>query len=226
MALVVLLLVVGLSAVALVAYAQYRRRQARVGALLALAQCIGFTFTVDDVDHVLDLPFGLFRRGDGRKLELVLSGTHNGLPLRLFDYWYYDETSDGHGGRSRSYHRFTCGILTVPAACPHLWLGHEGFFSHLGSHLGLRDVELESDEFNRRFRVKCDDQKFAFSVLDGRMMEWLLAADSFDTVEIVGPWVLLAVGKLDPARWLDVGSWLDAFHAHVPQVVYSTYPPR
>ena len=39
MALVVLLLVVGLSAVALVAYAQYRRRQARVGALLALAQC-------------------------------------------------------------------------------------------------------------------------------------------------------------------------------------------
>ena len=40
MALVVLLLVVGLSAVALVAYAQYRRRQARVGALFA-SQAVG-----------------------------------------------------------------------------------------------------------------------------------------------------------------------------------------
>ena len=108
------------------------------------------------------MPFRLFAMGDGRRVELVLTGEHNGLPLRLFDYWYYDETTDSHGNRTKSYHRFTCGVLTFPASCPHLRLGHEGFFSRSGSHMGMHDVQFESDEFNKQFRVKCDDQKFAF----------------------------------------------------------------
>ena len=98
--------------------------------------------------------------------------------------------------------------------------------TRLGDHFGLRDVELEYDDFNRRFRVKCGDQKFAFSLLDGRMMEWLLRADDFDCVEVDGPWVLLAAPKLDVSRWLELGSWLDQFHRQIPAVVYSTYPPR
>ena len=57
------------------------------------------------------------------------------------------------------------------------------------------------------------------------MMQWLLEADTFDTVEVVGPWVLLARDRLDPAQWLDLGAWLDQFHARVPPVVYTTYPP-
>ena len=118
----------------------------------------------------------------------------------MFDYWYYDETSDGPGGRSRTYHRFTCALATIPAACPRLRVGHEDFLTRLGDHLGLRDVELEYDDFNQRFRVKCDDQKFAFSLLDGKMMQWLLGADTFDSFEVDGPWVLLAAPKLDPAQ--------------------------
>ncbi len=114
----------------------------------------------------------------------------------------------------------------MPAACGRLRLGHEGFFSRIGEHIGVHDVQLESDEFNRRFRLKCDDQKFAFSLLDGQMMEWLLSSDYFETVELDGPWVLLATEKLEPAQWLDLGAWLDRFHAHIPPVVYSTYPPR
>jgi hypothetical protein len=102
---------------------------------------------------------------------------------------------------------------------------HEGFFGRLGCHLGLRDIELEHDAFNQRFRVKCDEQKFAFCLLDGQMMDWLLTEDSFQTVEIVGLWLLLAVSRLDPARWLDLGTWVEKFHAHVPRVVYSQYPP-
>jgi hypothetical protein len=205
---------------------QVKARQARVRAVSALAQRIGFVFSVDDVDHVVDMPFSLFSKGDRRAVELVVSGTHEGVPMRLFDYWYYDESSDGRGGRSRTYHRFTCAVATIPAACPRLRLGHEDFLTRLGDHLGMPDVELEYDDFNRRFRVKCDDQKFAFSLLDGTMMQWLLGADSFDSVEIDGPWVLLTRAKLDPSRWLDLGSWIDQFHRQIPAVVYSTYPPR
>ena len=50
-------------------------------------------------------------------------------------------------------------------------------------------------------------------LIDGQMMEWLASADSFSTVEVDGPWILLATDKLDPAHWLDLGTWLDQFHA-------------
>ena len=205
---------------------RFKARQARMSAVMALAQRIGFSFTNDDVDHVVDMPFALFSKGDRRRVELVISGTHNDLPLRMFDYWYYEQTSNGQGGTNRTYHRFTCALATIPAACPRLRVGHEDFFTRLGDHLGLRDVEFEYDDFNRRFRVKCDDQKFAFSLFDGKMMQWLLGADSFDSVEVDGPWVLLVKAKLDPAAWLDLGTWLDQFHRQIPPVVYSTFPPR
>lgn len=224
MELVVIVLVAG-GGFALVAYFRYQARERRVREVAALAQRAGFGFTRDDVDRVVDMPFKLFAEGDGRRVELVISGTHNARPMRMFDYWYYEDSSNGQGGRSRSYHRFTCALLTLPAACPPLRLTHEDFLTRLGSHLGLDDVEFEYDDFNRRFRVKCNEQRFAFALLDGQMMEWLLEADTFESVEVVGPWVLLAGTRLEPARWLDLGTWLDQFHARVPPVVYTTYPP-
>jgi hypothetical protein len=207
-------------------YIQYRNRQARIRAVAALARSIGFSFSLDDTERLVDLPFGLFHRGDGRKVELVITGKHHDLPLRLFDYWYYDEATDSHGNRSRSYHRFTCALATIPAACPLLRIGHEGFFSKLGSKFGVHDVELEYDDFNQRFRVRCDDQKFAFSLLDGRMMEWLLGADGFESVEVVGPWILLAMRKLAPSDWGSLAQWIEQFHSHIPPVVFTTYPAR
>jgi hypothetical protein len=220
-----LLFVLGGAAIAIVAYLRYQARQTRVHSVAALAQRTGFTFSRDDVDRVVDMPFKLFTQGDGRRVELVISGTLDGLPLRMFDYWYYDDSSDGHGVHSRSYHRFTCGLLTIPAACPPLRLAHEDFITRLGEHLGLHDVELEYDDFNRRFRVKCGEQKFAFALLDGQMMQWLLETDGFESVEVIGPWILLAGKQVEPARWLELGTWLDQFHSHVPPVVYTTYPP-
>jgi hypothetical protein len=222
--LVALLFVTGLGFAGF-AYLEYRARQARVAAVRALAQRIGFTFSLDDVDRVVDMPFALFGKGDGRKVELVCTGSHNGLPLRLFDYWYYDESSDGRGKRSRSYHRFTVAILQIPAACAPLCISHEDLLTRIGSHIGFHDVELEYDDFNRRFRVKCAEQKFAFTLLDGEMMQWLLEQDTFEYLELVGPWVLLAREQLPPSEWTDLGVWLDQFHARVPPLVYSTYPP-
>ena len=224
---IVLFVVLGLAIAGAGMYFSYKSRQKRVQAVMALGQRAGLDFSATDVDHIVDMPFTLFTRGDGRGVELVLSGTHNGAPLQLFDYWYYDETYNAQThSTSRSYHRFTCGIATITAACPHLSIGHENFFSRIGSHVGVHDIEFESDEFNKQFRVKGSDQKFAFCVLDGQMMEWLQGSDAFDTVEVVGPWVLVATGKLDPQRWLELGTWLDAFRSHIPQVVYSEYPAK
>jgi hypothetical protein len=217
----VLAILVGVVLVGGAAWFQYNSRRARARSVASIARTVGFTFSGADTERLVDLPFGLFSRGSGRRLELVISGTHNGLPMRMFDYWYYVDS-----GRDRTYHRFTCAMATIPAACPRLRLGNENFLSRLGGDVGLRDVQLEYDDFNRRFQVKCDDQRFAFSLLDGRMMQWLLDAERFESVEIDGPWVLLAHTKLDPAHWLDLATWLGEFATKIPAVVYSTYPPR
>ena len=218
-------LVIGLCVA--IAYFGFAQRQARTRAVAALAQQIRFTFAQNDLSGIPQMPFALFRQGRGQKAELVISGRHNGLPLEIFDYEYYVD-----GGKSRDYHRFTCAILTIPAACPALSLSRENVLTRLVDHIDHHDVKLEYDDFNRRFLVNCKDQKFAFALLDGQMMEWLLAADNsdslsrFDHIEIVGPWVLIAHMRLAPAAWLNLGTWLDTFHSHIPAIVYSTFPNK
>jgi len=220
----VVVVVAALAAVGGYYFFKYRARQARIRQVRALAQRIGFTFSVDDTERLVDMPFALFTKGDGRTLDLVVGGTHNGLPLHMFDFMYYETHSDGRGNRSRSYYRFTCAVLQIPAACPPLCLSHEDFLTRLGSHIGFHDVELEYDAFNKRFRVKCNEQKFAFTLLDGGMMQWLLDQDRFEHLEVIGPWVLLARDQLPPSAWTNLAVWLDGFHAHVPPLVYTSYP--
>jgi hypothetical protein len=190
---------------------------------MLVAQRLGFQFAADDVDNTMGFPFDLFTRGDGQGIENVMWGERNGVPMRAFDFWYYDESTDNKGRRSRSYHRFTCAVMTIAADCPTLRIGHDGFFSRLGSALGFEDVELEYDDFNREFRVHCADQKFAFSLLDGRMMEFLLQVSSIETLEIVGPFVLVAVGKLASEDWPALVETAEQFREHVPNVVWTTW---
>ncbi len=59
---------------------------------------------------------------------------------------------------------------------PRLELTGDNVLTRLGSALGLADVELESEDFNRRYRVTADDRRFAYDVLQPRTMEHLLAS--------------------------------------------------
>jgi hypothetical protein len=45
-------------------------------------------------------------------------------------------------------------VIEVPAAFPHLTMAREGLFTRLADHLGMEDIEFESPEFNRRYKVK------------------------------------------------------------------------
>jgi hypothetical protein len=224
-------IVVVIAIVVAVAYFAYQAHQRRMAALAQLALQLGLRYTAHDPGNVLAMPFTLFDRGDGRSVKDFLTGTREGCPLQLFDYEYYDETTStnaqGSSSTSRSYSHFTCGLLTLPMAGPHLAIGRENLLTRLGSHLGIHDVELESQEFNQEFRVHCDDQRFAFSLIDARMMEWLLeAAKSAAAIELFGPFVLFAVRRVPPDEWFSLVEFLSHFHEHVPAVVYTTYPPR
>jgi hypothetical protein len=213
------ILILGIVVVLVTIVFQGQRKHARIDALGSMAIGLGLEYSIIDTYGIETMPYALFRIGKGQKAENVISGTYNGMPLKMFDYEYYID------GRQREYHRFTCAFMTVPAACPWLCLTHENVLTRIGDHLGVHDVQLEYDDFNRRFKVSAE-QKFAFTMLDGQMMEWLLGADIFDRVEVVGPWVLVVRPRLEASAWPKLGMWLDGFHQHIPPVVYTTYPPR
>ena len=99
---------------------------------------------------------------------------------------------------------------------------------HRGSVVLMRDadeVQFESEEFNRSFRVHCASEQCAFSLIDGRMMEWLLTQPiPFVTIELSGPWWFVAMPSILPSGWPAMLSLYDAFGAHVPGVALSRFP--
>jgi len=200
---------------------QAKRRQE----FFLTATKLGLTYEREDPFGTVDLPFALFGRGDGRGIENVMHGQAAGMRVRLFDYWYYEESHDTKGGTSRSYHRFSCAMTWFEADCPHLTLAHEGILSRLADKLGFRDIEFESEEFNRAWQVSSDDRRFASAFVDARMMEWLLGEGGVGSYEVMGPLLLCSMGRLKPAEHENLLEVLRRFRARVPEVVASLYPP-
>jgi hypothetical protein len=207
-----------------IAYLSYCLRRRRREELGAMARQLGLEFSPDDPFVCLSYPFTLFSRGDGRGVENVMWGVWHEMPVREFDYWYYEESTDAEGHRSRSYQRFSCAVTEIEAGCSHLVVDRENLFTALADRIGLRDIEFESDAFNRAFNVKSEDRKFANDLLDSRMMTWLLGADSAFRFEVSGRWVMAYGKKRRPADLIPLVGTLRQFREHVPHVVYELYP--
>jgi hypothetical protein len=116
-------------------------------------------------------PFG---EGDNRKAQNVLEGEFRKRPMVAFDYSYETHSTDSKGNRTTSTHRYAICALSMPAALPEFELVPEGLLGRVGTMLGMQDIELESEDFNRRFRVRCVEPKLAYDVLPPRTMQALL----------------------------------------------------
>jgi hypothetical protein len=221
---VYVIVVIGVVVLALLWWFLVHRRQRGVADLVDVSHDLGFEFATHDPHSSVELPFTFFGRGDDRGVEHVMWGTRNNVPMRVFDFWYSDERTDAQGQRTRDEHRFTCVAMTLAADVPPISVGPEDLSSRISTALGFKHVRLEYDDFNRQYKVKCDDQQFARTLLDGRMMEWLLSVEGIATLEMVGPFVLVATPKLASGDWPKLVTVGEQFHAHVPPAVWSTWP--
>jgi hypothetical protein len=207
-----------------VVYFQYQRKLERQRQFRALAFGQGLDFSIQDPFDTLGEPFALLRKGDGRGVENVLWGVWHGFEIRAFDYWYYEESTDSNGHRSKSYSRFDCVITLVDAHCPRLQISEENLFTRLADAFTFRDIEFESGEFNRRFTVKGPDERFATAFCDARMMDWLLRHGDGYAFEIVGDRLLCWCKRVAPAKMVDLLGTTTTFREQIPAVVSSLYP--
>ena len=200
-------------------YLKRKRRQE----LLVMARQLGLEFSPLDTVGLLGMPFALLQKGDGRGTENLLSGTWQGMAVTEFDYWYYEESTDSKGGRTRTYYRFSCAVAEIPATCPQLTIARENLFSRMADHLGFSDINFESEEFNRAFNVKAKDRKFANDLIDPRMMQWLLREGGDFGYEVALRWVLCYSKKRRPTELVPLLGSLKGFGDHMPRVFWELY---
>ena len=207
-----------------IAYLSYSLKKKRQEGLAFAAKQLGMQFALDDPFDTLAEPFDLLSKGDGRGVENVMWGTWQDIECRLFDYWYYEESTDAKGGTSRTYYRFDCVLMPIAADCPRLTIDRENMLSRLADALSFHDIQFESETFNRAFKVNCEVPKFANDLIDARMMEWLQATGSGHAYEALGNRVLVAGPKIDPQAFTELLGVARGFVQHVPKVVSSLYP--
>lgn len=212
-------------AAAWLAWHRHQQKLRRREALQLLALTHGLTYSRVDPLGLEALPFAFLRRGDDRGIENVVHGTIDGRAVALFDLWVMHESTDSKGNRSRRYEHHTCATTTVPDAWwPAMTMKPETVLSRLGDTIGLRDLQFESDEFNRAWNVTCDDRRFAYAFVDARMMRWLLMVGDDHRFDVSGPHLLVATDQLDVDAWPVLARVLDQFVDRIPAVARELYP--
>ena len=149
-----------------------RRRQA----LQQFCAASGWRYTAEDDSLTVRWNGTPFGQGDRRRARNVVTGTDRGVGFVAFDYQYDTESTGSRGSRQRTTHRFDVVALALPTVLPGLQVTPEGLLARAAEAVGLGgSIELESEDFNRRFTVHAHQPKFASDVLSPRTMQALLA---------------------------------------------------
>jgi hypothetical protein len=219
-ALVIVAFVVVAVAVIVVRFVLKQRRRDELGQF-ALAN--GLEYSPSDPFGLVDPSFRLFQQGDGRGCENVVWGPWHGLTITEADYWYYTESTDSNGSRTKTYHYFSVALADLDALVPYVRVEKENLLSVVTSHLGFHDIEFESEQFNRMFKVKSEDREFAFKLIDDRMMQWLLSTEGRFGFEVRGGRFLVYSRKLPPTGLIPIFGTAAAFRDHIPRLVWNEY---
>jgi hypothetical protein len=117
------------------------------------------------------------------------------LEAACFQWWSEQRrstTSGPNGHRRSTYHEQTTVVLVarLPAHAPsRVRIGPESLLGRVGLTRGGQ--QLESSEFNRRFRVDGGDPAVTVKLLDAGLQERLLAEFQGRTIEVQGDLVVL-----------------------------------
>ena len=207
---------------AYLAYRSWQQEQRRRQLLFTWATKNGYAYTREDDSWCARWTGDPFGDGDHRKAENVVTG-HANRPFAAFDYSYETHSSDGRGGQSTQTHRFAVTSLQLPTYLPVLQVTPENLLTKMGHALGLDDIDLESEDFNRKFRVHASDRKFASDVLTPRTMQALLARPPVSW-RITGTDILTwSEGRLSPLAVTRATSTLGLVLDGIPSFVWKDH---
>lgn len=212
------LMVVGFAAAAWQLTRTSRRRER----LAAFAIARGWTFEMADptlLHRWFGPPFG---RGERPEATAVVRGIVGGRPMTAFEYTY--ETVRDQDNHFRAKQRFSIVVIETPAFLPSVTVMPERRFGRLETALGTsQDIELESEAFNRAFRVTARNARAASDLLPPRTMQMLLSRPPF-TFRVEGRDIVSwQPGGLEPMDLFRRATTMDAFADGIPDFVWADH---
>jgi hypothetical protein len=183
-------------------------------------------------------PFGLdrlgmplFGEGDQVTFANVLLGEWQGLPFKAAELTTYTKSVNSKGQTvmvKQDEYSVLVAELDLRVWMPWVVLTPENLRTKAKSALGVRDIQFESGAFNDRFYVRAEDRRFAFQLIDARMMEYLLSTkDAYLRYEVRGSRLLVAHPREhDGVILKDVFPLFavaSAVAERIPRVVWSEY---
>ena len=189
----------------------WRRNAALRAGMANLSRANGWSFTPRQDGVAAAWQQDPFGEGHGRQCRNVVQGASGGWPFVALDYQYTTGS-----GKDTQTHPYAVTAVQLAAPMPTLSVTPENIVSR---HLG-HDIQFESEDFNRRFRVKADVPKFAYDVLNARTMEMLLARPPL-SFHFEGPWLVCYVhGDLTPTTMLSQLDTAKRVLAGIPPFVW------
>ncbi|WP_129663037.1 hypothetical protein [Phytoactinopolyspora endophytica] len=176
-AIIVVVLAVTAAIIAVSMVATKKRREA----LQALAGTHGWQWTSRDDALPATCPPGPPFRGHPRRAKArnVVTGRHRDHEFAAFEYSYTTTTSSGQT-TSTTTHTYAVWTITLPASLPPISLGAEGVLGgRVAKAFGFTRMDTGHSEFDRRYKVKCDDAGFGARVLHPAMVNLLMDTDTW-----------------------------------------------
>lgn len=219
---------VGILVVLAIRY-QMKVEAARRAAYAALAAEWGLRYRErppERLDQVFP-GFECFAQGHSRRVNHLLDGrmsTPDGHSIELLaGEWQFAITTSNGKSTQTTIHRFGFAILGPGlGAWPGLQVRRENFLDKFAGALGWDDIDFESVEFSKKFHVKSGDKRFAYDLLDPRMIELFLIADSIPQVDLAGEHLCLHYSsstRLEPPMLKLLIQWGVLFIDRIPRVV-------
>lgn len=116
----------------------------------------------------------VFHTGSGRRTHNVLTGPTNsksGVVRQALSFEYEYTVSTGKNSTVFFYHVVA---VFLPNYIPTLTIAPEGVGAKLAKMFGGQDIQFESEEFNRRWRITGNNLAFAHAVVHPQTMEYLM----------------------------------------------------
>ena len=221
------ILFIGLGLVSVFGVVVIVRHNRAISELTRVARTQGLSFSPGQTGFAVPRCFELFDERHERGVANLVYDVHD-PKLSVFSYEWTDRpagiTAMGTPDRQERVYVRTCAVADVGWMWPHLQITHEGLKSKVANALGVRDLQTESEEFNRMFAVSSEDESFASAFLDARMIDFLVSTKGMFDVEVKNRWVLVTSKEL---RGRDVVAFFrlaQKLRQQIPRVTYLQWP--
>ncbi len=192
------------------------RKKRRAQGFAAAAAKIGIQVAPEEGPKLLAMPFRLFRLGRGREIENVAVRDADGQRAWIADFMYWRETYNPQtSSTSRHDYEHTCAVVQVDGRLPSVVIGREGFWSRVARAIGLDDVEVGDEGFDRVFKVRAPDPGSARDLLQPDLRAWLISVQPQWSFETAGNYVLAFTDRLPLSQLSVAEETARAFVEHI-----------